>query len=875
MKWLAQLFSRNRRYDDLAVSIEEHIAERTEELMEDGLSREEARQRAYRKFGNATVIAERSRQVWQWPPLESIWADVKFALRQLRRSPGFTISAALILTLGIGINTAVFSVVHHILLEPLPFPHPNQLYAVWARSDSQGSTRIAASGPDFLDYQEQSRSFASIAELIPHFAETWTGDGEPRLLYCTGISEDFFSMLGVRPYMGRLYTAQDYAQLETGTMLISYRFWRTKLGSDPHVLGRVIHVAGGQGTIVGVTPPFMSDLFPETDVWATLTTHPSWPFMKWRSNKFLTVIGRLKPGVTSAMAQEELTAIRRRAPGEPKDVQVQLVPLKDDVVGPVRTQLRMIMLAVALVLFVACLNIAALLLARAARRSAEMALRLSLGAERKRLLQQLTVEGFVLAAVSCAPGVLLAWLALHLLPGLPGLNLPRLDGIHLNGTVLLATGGIAVATTLFFGWVPSWMLSSLDLTSFLRSGRTSAGKSHGRTFSGLVVTELACAMVLSICAGLLLHSYWRISHVDLGFEPHHMLTTYLRTNYYAPEGRAFWRDVLEGVASLPGVRAAAVADCMPGANAAIATLVFQDRSNDPNHAAPAEGCWSSSDFFRVSGTPLLRGRFFRSSDNADSSPVVIINEEAARRYWPGENPIGKRIGVNYTGPGRVGNSAPRMREIVGVVQGMKQGAPETPTAPAVYMPYLQDETNHDLASMNLFVRSEGATLDLENSIRTKIHALRPDQPVNEIMSMQDLISHSLAPRRYSLSLLGTFAALALLLSAVGIYGLVSYITLERRREFAIRIALGATRSHVLTVVLRHGLLLTSAGIAGGIITALLITRILAQLLFEVSPLDAASFLASFVLLGAISVLACVIPAVRAAHLDPVHALRSE
>src|SRR5882757_264052 len=539
MQWLRRLFSRHRHYDDLAVSIQEHLDERTEELIDDGMTRGEAAQNARREFGNVTLITERSREAWQWPALESIWADVKFALRQLRNSPGFTLSATLILTLGIGINTAVFSIVHHILLEPLPFSESHQLYAVWARSDAHGSARIAASGPDFLDYQEQSRSFSSAAEVLPHFSETWTGDGEPRLLYCTGISESFFAMLGIRPYMGRLYTAHDYDHLGSDTTLISYRFWKTKLGSDPHVLGRVIHIGGGAQTIVGVTPPILSDLFPETDVWAEVTTHPSWPFMKWRSNKFLNVIGRLKPGITPAMAQGELTGILRRAVGEPSDVQVQLTPLKDDLVGPVRTPLRMIMVSVALVLFVACLNIAVLLLARSARRSGEMALRLTLGAERKRLLQQLTVEGFVLAAVACAPGVLLAWFALHLLPSLPGLKLPRLDGIRLNETALLVTGTIAAITTLFFGWVPSWMFSSLDLTSFLRSGRTGTGKSHQRAFSGLVVAELACAMVLSVCAGLLLHSYWRISHVDLGFEPDHMLTTYLRTNYYGPEGRSF------------------------------------------------------------------------------------------------------------------------------------------------------------------------------------------------------------------------------------------------------------------------------------------------------------------------------------------------
>ena len=873
MQVFRQFFSRRRRYDDLSVSIQEHIEERTDELVEQGMARAKAEQAARREFGNVTLIQERSREAWQWPTVESILADIKFALRQLRKSPVFTLTTALILTLGIGINTAIFSIVHHVLLEPLPFPNAGQLYAVWARSDAQGAARIAASGPDFLDYQDQSRLFSQITMSLG-FTETWTGDGDPKLLLCTGVSESFFSMLDVPIYMGRYYTADEYTRLNSGTILISYRFWKTKLGGDPRVLGRVIHIGGSPQTIIGVTPP-LPDLYPETDVWPTITTHPSWPFMQWRSNKFLTVIGRAKPGVTREMAQAELTGILRRAPGEPPDVRVQAIPLKDDLVGTVRTQLRIIMFSVALVLLVACMNVAALLSARSARRFGEMTLRLSLGAGHGRLRQQLLVEGFVLTILACAPGVLLAWLTLHFLPYLPGLDIPRLEGIHLNGAALLATGAIAAVTTLFFGWAPSLKFSSLNLASSLRNGRADTGRSQHRTFSGLVVAEIACSMVLSVCAGLLLHSYWRLAHVDPGFEPDHMLTTYLRTNYYGPEGRSFWRDVLQGVATLPGVRAAALADCTPGQDAAIATLVFGDRPNDRNHAAPAEGCWTSSDFFRVSGTPLIQGRSFTSNDNADSAPVVIVNEQAVRKYWPEENPIGRQIGINYTGPGRTGNSTPRMRQIVGVVQGMKHGSLELPTGPAVYLPYLQDETNHDMASMSLFVRSVADPVTLEGSIRARIHAVRPDQPIDEIRSMEDIVSRSLAPRRYSLSLLGAFAALALLLSAVGIYGIVSYTTTQRMREFGIRIAVGATRGHVMTVVFRHGLMLTLAGTVTGVGAALLLTRVLTQLLFQISPFDATSFTLSVVLLGLISVAACVIPALRAARLDPVDALRSE
>jgi putative ABC transport system permease protein len=524
---------------------------------------------------------------------------------------------------------------------------------------------------------------------------------------------------------------------------------------------------------------------------------------------------------------------------------------------------------------VACINVAALLLARSAQRSSEMALRLSLGAGLKRLRQQLLVEGMVLTVLACSPGVLVASLALHLLPHLSGFGLPRLEGIHLNEAALLATSGIAILTTLLFGWAPSLTFSTLNPASSLRTGRTNTGRSHHRSFSILIIAEIACSMLLSVCAGLLLHSYWRLAHVDPGFEPDHMLTTYLRTNYYGPEGRSFWRDVLQGVATLPGVRAAALADCTPGQDAAIATLIFGDRPNSPNHAAQAEGCWTSSDFFRVSGTPLLQGRFFTPNDQADSAPVVIINEEAARRYWPGENPIGKRIGVNYTGPGRTGNSTPRMRQIVGIVQGIKHGPLESPTEPAVYLPYLQDETHHDMASMSLFVRSIGGPRVLGSSIRVRIHAIEPNQPIDLIESMQDVVSQSLAPRRYSLSLLGAFAALALLLSAVGIYGIVSYTTLQRTREFGIRIAVGATRSNVMAVVFRHGLVLTLTGTFIGIGAALFLTRLLTQLLFQISPLDATSFVFSVVLLGLISVVACIIPALRAAYLDPVHALRSE
>jgi predicted permease len=881
MRWLAKLrmriemlFGRVRAGARLEEELREHLVRQIDENIAAGMSAEEARYAALRTFGNPALLRDQARGTWSWTWLELLARDVRYGVRSLGRSPGFAAIAILVMALGVGINTAIFSVVHHILLEPLPFPQPDRLYTVWARSDAQGQSRIKASGPDSLDYHDQSKSFSALAVVLPEFTFTWTGDGDPKLVECTAVSEDFFRMLGIRPYMGRLYEPREFTYLENDTILISYRFWRNQLGSDPHVLGRVIHFEEDSQTIVGVLPP-MPDLFPDTDVFPKHLLRPSWDFMKWRGNKVLTVRGRLKPGATPDSASEELTAILRRAPGEPADVRVELVPLKDDLVGGSKTQLRIVMAATALVLLIACINVAALLLARSKRRGAEVALRVSLGAGPRRLAQQFMAEGLVLAVSGCALGVLAGWFGLRLIGHLPGLQLPRMEGIHLNGAALLTTAAVAIGTTLLFGWAPHLTFSRTNLSPALRSGRTETGRSHRRSFAWLVIAEIACSVVLSVCAGLLLRSFWRVEHVDPGFQPEQMLTTYLRTNYYSPEGRPFWRDVLAGVSALPGVSSAALADCTPGRGAATATLVFSDRANDPAHAPPTQGCWISADFFKTSETPLLHGRFFAKNDDADSPAVVIVNAEAARQYWPGENPIGKRIGVNYTGPGRVSKGAPRMREVVGVVGAIKQGALDSATEPAVYMPYLQDETSHDMATMSLFVRSSVFAPALADSVRARIHTVRPDQPVQNLQPMTDLMAQSLAPRRYSLSLLGAFAGLAVFLSALGIYGVVSYTTQERTREFGVRIALGAPRSSVMSQVFRQGLALTVTGAAIGAGGALWATRSLSHILFQVSPLDPATFALAIALLAVISNFACLLPAWRASRLDPIQALRAE
>jgi putative ABC transport system permease protein len=873
---------------EIVEELSQDLEERFEKALREGASEEEAKQLALEELVQPDSLSAQLKRVkmpLRQPPLAiggnkmrhrfaGFWDDIRFGLRMLQKQPGFAVVAVLTLGIGIGASTAMLSLVQDVLLRPLPYAHSDRLYAIWASSESTGQTKVAASGPDFVDYLEQNRSFSHMAEYISLFTFTWTGNGEPRLVNCTAPSEQIFTMLGIRPYLGRLYEPREYTYLENDTLIVSYKFWKNQLGGDPHVIGRVVHFEGQNQTIVGVLPP-MSDLFPNTDVWPKLTIRPSWPYMQWRGNKFLRVVGELKPGVTRAMAEEDLTAILRRVPEEPRDVQVHLVPLKEDLVGNVRMPLYATLGAAALILIVACINVAALLLARMVKREGEIAVRLSLGAGLPRIAQQLVTESMLLSAIGCMVGLLTAWGVLRLLARVPNLPLPRMDSVHLNGPALLATIAIATAITIFFGWISSVGFSRLNLFSALRPRGLEITGRRGLSLALLITGEIACSVVLTVTVCLLIHSFWRVIHVDPGFQQQSLLRVYLRTNYYTEKGRAFWKGVLTETASLPGVRHVALSDWRPGRDAATATFVFEDRPNDPTRLPSGEGSWVSDDFFRTVGTPLIAGRLLTEHDDDKAPAVAIINDEAARRFWPGQNPIGKRVGVNYTGPGRRSEAAPRLREIVGVVGNIRHDSLDSPAAPAVYLPYLQDETNHDMATMSLFVRADGNAMALADSVRDRVHAVEPNQPVQNIQNVADLVSQSVATRRYTLVLVGAFAGVGLLLAAVGVYGVISYATSQRAREFGIRIALGATRGRVVSHVLRRSAVLTALGSVVGIVGSLFLTRSLSSLLFEVSPLDLLSFSAAVTLLAFVSIGASLLPAWRAARVDPIIAMQSE
>lgn len=793
----------------------------------------------------------------------------------MQRSRGFYSVAILMLALGIGINAVIFSVFAQILLSPLHFSDPENLYVVSSHAASLGDARRSNSGPDFRDYRDQNTVFSEVAAVIPRFSEPWTGDGPPRVLNFAAGTQQFFNVLRIRPVLGRLFTPDEYKSLHNSSVIVSWKFWQEQLGGDPHVIGRTLINEDVHSVIVGVLPP-MPDLYSDIDVWDKLTTEPAWPFMDWRANKFLDVIGRLKPGVSRSIAGQQLTAILRRAEGEPRDVKVQLTPLKEFIVGPVTRQLDIIMAAVAVVLLVTCLNTGALLLSRAVKRSPELVVRMGLGASRGRIRQQLLVEGLLLSAIGGLVGVVLASISINLVQRVPGLALPRLDGLRLNLPALFASLGVVGLTSLLFAILPASVLSNINLSSAMHGWRTEAGRSKRLPFSALIVAEIACAVVLTVCAGLLVRSFARVQSVDLGFQPTKVLSAYLRTNYFDHKGLAFWRAVLEGTTSVPGATNSAVSDCLPVRAANRANLMFDDRPNDPAHAPSAEGCWISADYFRTLGASLLRGRFFSDRDDDTAQPVIIINASAARRFFQGADPIGKHITVDYLALGSRNNRPPPMREVVGIVSDVRQRALDLPSEPAVYMPYTQDDTYHVLASMNLFVRSAGVNPALlANSVRSRIQSMYPDQPVERIRVMRDVVSLSLAQRTYSVSLMTAFSGLALLLCALGIYGVVSFVTLQRTREFGIRMALGASREDVLRNVLRQGGSLIVAGGTIGVALSLIAARGLSQLLFETGPFDPVIIALAVLLLSVIGVLACLVPGVRAAYLDPSVALNTE
>ena len=868
--WLSRLgdvFNRHRTDRDLATELESHLQFHIDDNLRAGMSPEEARRDALIKLGGLEQVKESYRDQRGLPWLDSLMQDTRFGLRMLRKSPGFTAVAVLTLALGIGVNTAVFSVVESVLLRPLAFQNPERLFAIWAVQNGQ-SARVGASMPEFEDYKAQSHSFKYLANFLSGWTYTWTGQGEPRTVNCTGISYDFFPLLGIKPYLGRLYEPNEY-HVDGVQVVISYRFWKEQLGSDPHVIGRVLDLDGTAQTIIGVMPP-VADLLADTDVWAKDV--PDFQWMRIRGNKFLNILGRLKPGVTREQAEQELTAILHRGPGESQDLSVRLVPLKSELTGDVRSQLQIIMAAVLLVLLIACANVAYLLVARTRKRQAEIAVRVSLGAGKGRLARQFITENLVIATLGGATALIIAEGSVKLFERAS--TLPRSTSIGVDAYALLFASAITIVTGLLLATASSIASSKLDVITGLKKARHGTASVRGRRSGLLLVSEICLAFVLSIAAGLLLRSFQQAEHVDPGFLPDHLLTTYLRTND-SRDARLFFPELVEQTAEIPGVSAVALGKCMPGVNAPSAELILGDHPNDPLNVPTVEACWISEDFFKAIGARLVSGRFFSARDDASAPPVVIVNRALAESYWPGQDPIGKEVGVDYVGAGQNTMGVPRFRRVVGIVANVKQNGLDLPAEPALYTPYLQDETNHAFAGFSLFVRTIGPTTSIAGTVRTLVHSLRPGQPIGVMQTMNDALFRALAPRRLSLVLVESFAALAVLLSAIGIFGMIAYSVSQRSHEFGLRMAFGAQRHEIVWHVLDEGFKIVTTGVLAGIVVSFALTRFMKTLLYGIGPNDPLTFALVAALFALVALAACCIPARRAMRVDPMVALRHE
>ncbi len=870
---LRSLFRKDQVSQELDEELNGFLEMAAEEKVKEGMSRNDALRAVRLERGSLEVAKEVVRSAGWESFVETCWQDLRFAVRMLRKSPGFTAVAVLTLALGIGANTAIFSVIEGVLLRPLPYPDPDRLYAVWAKSVEEGRDRIGASGPDIADYKEQNRSLELLTGLLGPFNYIWHNapDG-PRTVKVLAVSADFFPMFGVQPVLGRFYAPEEYGT-DGGVIMISERFWKEQLGHDPNVIGRVLNFGPISPTVIGVIPS-LPDLHPETDILQRLSLTPDYDPQQ-RRNKFFNVVGRLKVSVTPKQAEQELTAILRRAPGEHRDVAINLVPLKDDLVGDVRAQLRIVMAAVGLVLFIACANVAYLLLARAARRQPEVAVRLSMGASRWRMLQQFLTENLILVLLGGALGMAQAVGCTRLYTKLNLANLPRGHEIGVGGNVLIFALSVILLVSVLLACVSVAAFSKLDLNATLKMGRSETGGVGKLGFRALVVSEVSLAIVLLIAAGLLVRSYAVVAHVEPGFRPDHLLTTYFRTHYDIPGGERFFLNLSAKLSLVPGVQATGFASCTPGTWTPSGTLLFSDRPNDPNNAPTVAGCWISPDFFRAIGSRLLQGRTFTERDDASAPPVVIVNKALANSFWPGQNPVGKRIAVVSLWLGRQSASDPRFSEVVGVVEDIKQQSLEKPFEPNVYLSFLQDATNQIYRSMNMFVRTKSDPRLLAGTVRAQVHTEWPNQPIDSIETMQSVLFRTLAPRRLSLVLIGGFAALALFLSAIGIYGMIAYVVSLRTREFGLRLALGAQRQDVLRLVLSEGVRMAAVGVTAGVLASLLFSRFMQSLLFGVSSYDPLTFFAVAALLTSIALLACYIPARRAMRLDPMLALRYE
>jgi putative ABC transport system permease protein len=795
--------------------------------------------------------------------------DLRYGIRVLLKSPGFTVVATLILALGIGGNTAIFSVVNAVLLRPLSFPNPERLVQIWEVNSAAGRSRGTVSPHNFLDWRNQSHNFEQMA-AYQYESFALTGNQIPEHLIGSLVSASFFQVMGVSPILGRPFLPDEDQPGKSHTVVLSHNTWRTRFGADPKVVGRTLTLNGEPYVVVGVMPPAFQ--FPDAGV--ELWAPPPFDLNRVnRASHFLFAIGRLREGISLSHAQAEANTIARRLeqqyPDTNRDSGILLVPLHEQMVEEVQPSLLILWSAVALVLLIACSNVANLLLARAAFRRKEIAIRTAVGASRSRLARQFLTESFLLAFVGGVLGLMLAVWGIHVMVANGGYAIPRSEGITIDGWVLGFTGLISIIAGIVFGFAPAFGSSCSDLSISLKeSGRQVAGAAGtSRLRNLLVVSEVALALILLTSAGLLMKSFWLLRRVDPGFKAAGVLTMQLSApeSKYPPgiQRTTFFQRVIERVAALPGVESVGGVNDLPFSGSRTRNS-FEIEGRSPASAQEslnADYRTVSPEYFKTMGIPLLKGRRFTARDNQSAPGVVTINQALTRRFWPDGNPLGKRLRVQD-----------RTLEIVGIVGNLKHDDLGAADESGIYVPNLQGDPPPWIF---LAVRSKTSLQQLVAPIRNAVREVAPDEPIYNVRPMEERLWNSIAPQQFNTVLLAFFATLALVLAGVGIYGVIAYAVTQRTHEIGVRVALGAEPRDVLKLVVGEGMILVLIGVSIGLLGAVGLTRFLASVLYGVRPTDPVIFVFVSVLLVSVSMLACYIPARRATKVDPMVALRYE
>ncbi len=804
--------------------------------------------------------------------MESLWQDLRYGVRMLMKQLGFTLIAVVTLALGIGANSAIFSVVNAVLLKPLPYAHPDRL--VWVTEFFPHNRGEMTGSPDFIEWRRQAGVFEHLAAFSTDSVNL-TGSGEPERLTAVRATANMFPALGVAPLVGRAFTAEEDRPGGALVVVLSHSLWQRRFGADPNIVGKLLTLEGERRQVIGVMPASFQ-VQRDADIWMPLAMDET-EHLKRERWITVSVIGRLKAGVTVEHAQADLNLIARRIqqsnPKLARGAQVSVVPLDEKIVGNLRRALWVLLGAVTFVLLIACANVANLLLARSAVRQREMAIRAALGAGRLRLMRQLLVESSLLSLLGGLLGLLIAAGGVKILTAISPDNLARVKESSIDGGVLGFTLLVSVLTGVIAGLIPALQTSHANLNEALKEGRrNAAGNGARRTLPLLVVAELALTVVLLVGAGLLMKSFVRLWAVEPGYDPGNLLTAIIQLNnakypHGSPRQTTFYRELLPRIEALPGVQSAAISNSLPLTRMAPRTiLTIEGRPPVPNSERPwVEISEISKDYFHTMGVRLLAGRWFTEHDDERAPVVVVINETLARRHFPGEDPLGKRIVLNYPNP--------HTETIVGVVADMKRYGLDADARPEVYRPYLQ--LSLFPGQMKLAIRTSGDPLDLAAALRGAVLAVDPDQPIYSVMTMEQRLADSVASRRFQILLFGIFAAAALVIASVGIYGVLSYAVSRRSQEIGIRMALGARPLDVLKMILRQGMVVTLAGVLAGLAASFALTRVMKSLLFDVSATDPLTFALVALLLLSVALLACWIPARRAARVDPMISLRHE